>query len=418
MVKLGAWATAAALLWAIPAHAAEPVTLRFLSAFESGEMSAWQKVIAAYEAQHPEVRIKLDAIGGSGAAVYPDVLRTGLTSGNPPDLFTNWGGEVAGPFIDAGQVQEVSAYYAQYHWNDGLAGWAIDAVRRHGKLYGVPFRARGMGLWYNKDVFAKYGIAEPKTFAGLEQICRTLKEHQVACVSVGGKYGWDVMRMVDYFLEVSCGPDVHDALDHLKTGWDQPCVVQAYDRMANWTKQGWFVPDFLNVSPNDSRMPVYLGEAAMMPEGDWMEAVIKTDEQPVSRFDFFLPPTDHEPLRYSAFAEQLMIPANARHADATEAFVAWTSLPETQAQFPEAFVGSATAATKPDCADWPRTCKWRALIGSSRRTYLPTDQEFPKELMDSFFEVQDGVIAGNLSPAAGASLMQQRAADWAAKHPT
>ncbi len=341
-----------------------------------------------------------------------------MTSGNPPDLFTNWGGEVAGPFIDAGQVQEVSAYYAQYHWKDILAGWAIDAVRRHGHLYGVPFRARGMGFWYNKDVFAKYGLSEPKTYADLEQICRTLKTHQVACVAVGGKYGWHTMRVLDYFLETTCGPDTHDALDHLKASWDQPCVVAAYDRLANWTKQGWFLPDFLNVSPNDARLPVYLGQAAMILEGDWMEAVIKTDEQPVARFDFFLPPTDHTPLRYSAFAEQLMIPAHSRTADQAEAFINWVSLPATQQQFPDAFAASATTGTHPNCNDWPRTCKWRAIISSDRATYLPTDQAFPKELMDSFFEVQDDVVAGHLTPAAGAALMQTRAASWQAKHPT
>ena len=407
----------AAVMATAAAQAQTATTLRFMTAFEANDVSAWQPVVAAYESQHPGVAIKLDAIGGSGAAVYPDVLRTSIAAGNPPDIFTNWGGEVAGPFIDAGQVAQVDQYYAKYGYANTLVPWSIEAVRRHGKLYGVPFRARGMGFWYNRDVFAKFGLKEPTTYGELAHVCSTLRQHDVACASVGGKYGWHTMRVLDYFIETSCGPDVHDALDHLTTRWDQPCVIAAYDRLSQWVRDGWILPDFLNVSPNDARMPFYVGDAAMILEGDWMESVIKADEQPVARFDFFLPPTDHTPLRYSAFAEQLMIPEHTRTADAAEAFIDWVSDPATQRQFPAAFSASATSSMHPDCNDWPRSCKWREMIGSNRSTYLPTDQEFPKELMDSFFEVQDGVVAGQMTSAAGAALMQGRAEAWRAKHP-
>ena len=409
---------AAAIVGSAGAAVAEgPVTLRFMTAFEASDVANWQPVIAAYESQHAGVAVKLDAIGGSGAAVYPDVLRTAIAAGNPPDIFTNWGGEVAGPFIDAGQVAQVDSYYAKYGYRDMLVPWSIDAVRRHGKLYGVPFRARGMGFWYNRDVFAKFDVKPPATYAELAQICGTLRRHDVACVSVGGKYGWHTMRVLDYLLETSCGPEIHDQLDRLRARWDQACVIAAYDRLNQWVRDKWLVPDFLNVSPSDARLPFYVGEAAMILEGDWMESVIKADEQPVERFDFFLPPTDHKPLRYSAFAEQLMIPVNSRTADAAEAFIAWVSDPATQRRFPAAFSASATANMHPDCNDWPRSCKWRETISSNRSTYLPTDQEFPKELMDSFFEVQDGIIAGRLTSAAGAALMQSRAEAWRTKHP-
>ncbi len=30
------------------------------------------------------------------------------------------------------------------------------------------------------------------------------------CVSLGGKFGWHTMRVLDYFLEHHCGPAVHD----------------------------------------------------------------------------------------------------------------------------------------------------------------------------------------------------------------
>jgi raffinose/stachyose/melibiose transport system substrate-binding protein len=44
--------------------------------------------------------------------------------------------------------------------------------------------------------------------------------------------------------------------------------------------------------------------------------------------------------------------------------------------------------------------------------YPPTDQAFYKELMDGFFEVQDGIVAGQVTPEDGAKTMQQKAVEW------
>ena len=61
--------------------------------------------------------------------------------------------------------------------------------------------------------------------------------------------------------------------------WDQPCVVEAFGRLKKWVDNGWLVPDFLNVAPNDARMPMYLGDAAMVYEGPWFEGVLIGDQQ-------------------------------------------------------------------------------------------------------------------------------------------
>ena len=81
---------------------------------------------------------------------------------------------------------------------------------------------------------------------------------------------------------------------------------------------------------------------------------------------------------------------------------------------PVAFGASATIGITPDCRVLPITCQRLEVVQSDRPAYPPTDQAFEKELMDSFFEVQDGIVAGQLTPAAGAALMQERAAAWKA----
>jgi raffinose/stachyose/melibiose transport system substrate-binding protein len=390
-------------------------TLRFFTIFDAPTTEQWEPIFRAYMDANPDIRIAHETVAGSGAAIYPDVLRTSIAAGDPPDVFFMWGGEIAGPFIDAGQVLELSEYYEQYGWSDVVAPWTIDRITRNEGLYGVPFRARGMGFWYRTDIFAEHGLSEPESYAELEELCTTLKENGIYCATVGGRFGWHTMRILDYILEVTCGPEMHDQLNRLEASWNDPCVIEAYTRFKHWVDEGWLVPDFLNVAPTDARWPMYLGDAAMILEGDWFEGVLINDEQDISNFDFFLPPTGHEPLRFSAFPEQWMIAANSRNPDEAAAFINWLTRPETQAEFPAVFNASATIGIEPDCNEFPNTCKWREIITTSEASYPPTDQAFTNELMDDFFEVQDGIVAGQLTPEEGAALMQQRVEEWQAR---
>jgi len=135
----------------------------------------------------------------------------------------------------------------------------------------------------------------------------------------------------------------------------------------------------------------------------------------MENFKFFLPPTDHTPVRYSAFPEQWMIPEASKHKDAAAALINWLTIADTQKKFPEAFTASATIGVESDCSVAPRDCEWKKILTSDSQTYPPTDQAFTKELIDGFFEVQDGVVAGKITPTDAAAQMQAKAEAWKAK---
>jgi raffinose/stachyose/melibiose transport system substrate-binding protein len=407
MRNLIMWAGALAALLATPASAEDKVQLRVFSIFDANLQAQWDLVTEAYEKANPNVHVTIENTAGSGAAVYPDVLRTAMASGDPPDT-------ISGPFVKAGQVRALDDLYDKYGWRKLVAPWTLDRVTVGGKIYGVPFRARGMGFWYRADLMKQLGLEEPKTYPEFEQLCAKLKADGKYCVSVAGKFGWHLMRLVDYFLEGTCGPEKHDQLNKLQISWEDPCVVAAYGRLNKWMKQGWLVPDFLGISPDDARLPVYQGDAIMINEGPWFEGVLKGDEQTLANYNFFLPPTYQEPLRYSAFPEQWMIAANAKHPNEGADFINWMTNKDNVNKFPAAFSGSAVIGFQPDCSQTPFECRWISITTSDRPTYPPTDQAFVKELMDGFFEVQSGIISGQYSPEQGAKVMQERAVAWKA----
>ena len=129
----------AAAIAAAPAEAVDKTTLRFFTIFDAPAMESWQPVIDAFKAANPDIDVKVETVAGSGAAVYPDVLRTSMASGDPADLFFMWGGEIAGPFIRAGQVRPVDDYYGRYKWKDRFANWIVAlACRRTARLTAFP----------------------------------------------------------------------------------------------------------------------------------------------------------------------------------------------------------------------------------------------------------------------------------------
>ncbi|MCS6848241.1 MAG: extracellular solute-binding protein [Anaerolineae bacterium] len=394
----------------------EKIKLRIASIWDAQAMENVQPVLDEYMKLNPNIEIVVENTAGSGAAIYPDILKTNIASGNPPDAFFMWGGEIAGPFIEAGQVADLTAYYAKYGWDKKYSPWTLDRITRNGKKYGVPWTARGMGFWYNKENFAKWGVEVPNTFAEQEALCAKLKAQNVYCVSIGGKFGWHTMRVLDYFLEHHCGPEKHDQLNALQIPWTDPCVVESYRTFQKWIDNGWVVPDFLTVEPNESRFPFFKGEAALVLEGDWYEGVLKNNEQDNTKYGFYIPPTDHTPLRFSTFPEQFMITKDSKYPDETAAFLDWFTSVETAKKYPKVFASSATLGTNPDCSEWPLTCAMREKILAAQSTYPPTDQAFRKELMDGFFEVQDSIVAKKITPEEGAKLMQQRVEEWKAKN--
>ena len=411
-------ALAVAVLFSTAAIAQDKTTIRFANVFDGPGAEQFEPVLQDFMATHPDIVVKSESTAGSGAAVYPDVLRTSMASGDPPDVFFLWGGSISKPFISAGMVEPLDAVFAAKGWTDRFPKWTVDRLKQDGKQYGVPFHGQGMGFFYRKDLFQAAGItAAPTTYADLEADCAKLKANNVYCASTGGKFGWHVMRLVDYFIETSCGPDVHDQLNALKASWNQDCVVAAYQKLRDWIDKGWLVPNFLNVAPDDSRIPVYQGNAAMVMEGPWFEPALQQNEQDSSAYGFFVPPTDHEPSRYSAFPEQFMIASGSKHKEAAATFIDFITSLAVQQKYPNAFQASATVGLKPDCTTIPLNCQIADIVQSDRPAYPPTDQAFEKELMDSFFEVQDGIVAGKLTPADGAKLFQDRADAWTAKHP-
>jgi raffinose/stachyose/melibiose transport system substrate-binding protein len=396
---------------------AEKAKLRVMTVWGGSQAEGLEKMFKEFNDTHPNIEVVHESVAGGGAGPYQEALQTGMASGTGPDVFFEWGGELAGYFIDAGNCEPLEPYYEKYGWDKLVIGWAKEAIKRNGKVYGVPVSTHGMTFWYRVDLWNKLGLSVPKTYAEVEKLCETAKAAGIYPLSLAGKYGWQVMRLVDYLLEVSCGPELHNQLNALQVSWDRPEVVEAYRLFKKWVDNQWILPDFLVVNPDDARMPMYQGSALMVFEGSWLETVIKGDGQDVKNFDFFFHPTDRTPLRISGFPEQFMLNAAGKHKEQAAEFVNWFIQPQNQQKYFGTALGSTgTIGVAPDKETLPSTYKWRSQLEQLQAVYPPTDQALQAELLHVLFEVQDEVVLGKLTPEQAAKKMQDAAEAWKAKN--
>lgn len=213
-----------------------------------------------------DITVKLDVVPGANVRT---LLQTRLRSGNGPDLFTYGPGPgMAGALAKAGLLYDLTSAYAKNKWT--IYDWARPGVTYQGKLYGLPDQIEQVGLFYNKDLFAKLGISEPVTIDDLAAACQKIKDAGIIPLATGNKEAWEGGHLLSMSLASQVGSDESAKLVQNKSSWDSPGVVKALDVWDQFRKAGYLPPSPNALSYDNSNALFYSGKAAMDPTGTWL----------------------------------------------------------------------------------------------------------------------------------------------------
>ncbi|WP_141501827.1 ABC transporter substrate-binding protein [Paenibacillus luteus] len=165
--------------------AKEPVTLTFLIP-NTDDATPYTQIFKDFEAKTGN-KVEVQALPGGD---YDNMLKTRFSTGDFPDVFLMQPGTK--------QYVKLRAEETLYEWSGEAGVWdnVIESITEFqkdtsGKAYGVPFGKTGMmGVFYNKDVFAKAGIEPPTNYANLLEIAKKLKDSGVTPFYEGVKDGW------------------------------------------------------------------------------------------------------------------------------------------------------------------------------------------------------------------------------------
>lgn len=365
----------------------------------------WQRLSQGFAETHPEYALEFEE---RATDPHKEIMRQVINTPTAPDLYFMWGGVgLGGFFVNSGGVEPLDTQYEELGWAERFPKAALDAATFDGQLYGMPYRVRTMGLYYSKTAFEQAGItAEPTTYDELVEVNQKLVEAGITPLSVGGKFGWMTMRLVDSLIETTCGAEKHDALKAMETSWtEEPCVVEAYQELKRWIDEGWLPSNFLGIDPANSHIPVYTGEAAMMYEGDWMVAEFAVEGASPDDFGFFPFPSGTD--RISFFTELLFLTNTTSNPEGALAFLDYLSSPETQ----EAFAGSFGTLSPTLGVTLPEdthelVAEFNTIVAEASGIYLPGDQSLPLAVVNEYFRAQDNLIAGVISPEQAPGVVQ------------
>jgi multiple sugar transport system substrate-binding protein len=120
------------------------------------------KVVSLWNQSHPDIQVNVNEVTSGNAGSYAKMF-SALQAGNAPDL-----GQVEYAtlpnFEHVGGLVDLSKYGASSVKSD-FVPWTWGQVSQGSAVYAIPQDVGPMGLFYRSDLFAKYGLTVPTTWA-------------------------------------------------------------------------------------------------------------------------------------------------------------------------------------------------------------------------------------------------------------
>ncbi|RPJ20669.1 MAG: extracellular solute-binding protein [Planctomycetaceae bacterium] len=208
-------------------------------------------------------------------------LRIDIAANNLADVFMYWGAASSiATFVDAGLVLDIQKYLdvsKNVKKEDFSSGaWSMYAM--NGKVWGLP-ELGGIGWWAcNKELFAKYGLAFPKTYEELLAVSKVFNENGIVPLAMGSKEG----NPGHFFLsELACqrADGVKDMQDIYSTWkFDTPANRWACELIDDMRQNGVFPNDTVANGDWNPSFALYNNEkAAMVYTFTWMAGAMRPE---------------------------------------------------------------------------------------------------------------------------------------------
>ena len=84
-------------------------------------------------------------------------LRTSMLAGMGPDIVETPGPSYVKEYQEAGMLENLDSYAAEFGWKDKLIPWAYSSGVFDASLYAIPKTHESMVMLYNKTVFEENG---------------------------------------------------------------------------------------------------------------------------------------------------------------------------------------------------------------------------------------------------------------------
>lgn len=231
-----------------------------------GSVNAINKIIAEYEAEHPDVDIKRTYVA------YSDIktkLLLGSIGNSGPDIL----------WIDSADHQTFSAAGVLADITDEVEAWGEadryiegpwSSTMYNGRNYGVPVGSNNLALYYNTDLFEEAGLAPPTNWEELQEAAAKLTKNNVFGFAVSAvKTEEGTFQFLPFMLQA--GADIPE--------FDAPGTLKALTMMTDMVNQGYMSRDVVTQKQADTATQFAAGKVAMMVNGTWQIPFLEANSE-------------------------------------------------------------------------------------------------------------------------------------------
>jgi glucose/mannose transport system substrate-binding protein len=123
------------------------------------EKTALYDLVGVFTEQNPDLQFIDASVRGAGGAKARKSIAARLEANNPPDTFQASAGAALTDYVEAGELQDLTGFYADNGLNDVYRAALLELLTVDGKIYSVPSDIHRVNvLWTNNELLSDAGI--------------------------------------------------------------------------------------------------------------------------------------------------------------------------------------------------------------------------------------------------------------------
>lgn len=260
-------------------------TVKFMHLWPSGEARQHNlivnEIIAQFMSEHPDAFVEVEALPNEQ---YKDKITVLAASNQLPDVGFTWAAGYMTPFVQAGQFAALDELLDTDGLREQFVSGTLQAFAVDGVTYGMPLELNVAPIFYNKRIFAQYGLDVPRTYQEFLHVVETLARNGVTPIALGNGERWTGSLWYMYLADRIAGPDVVNDAINGRIPFTHPGLIRAAEEIQRLVRMDAFSLGHNALSNAEAKAEFLTEQAAMWLIGSWELPQFTTDETVTQEF--------------------------------------------------------------------------------------------------------------------------------------
>jgi len=166
------------------------------------------KILSEFQDKNPNIKVEISCHNNEE---YKQNLREFLKD-ETIDIFNWQGGQRLFDLVKINGVEPLASTWEKYQFNDKFGSFK-NLVFYNNIPYAIPISYYQWGFYYNKKLFSRYNLSQPKTWKEFVALCEILKQKNIVPIILGTKNSsWTAASWFDYINLRINGLEFHNKL--------------------------------------------------------------------------------------------------------------------------------------------------------------------------------------------------------------